>query len=296
MGGFSGGTSHLARPPQVLPEPDVRPPIVDAGVWGIRFIADLTQNQPWAAFDPSGDTLYVWENNRGFDLRDYSYPGLVEQSIVVNNTLGPVACDGDGEVYWTNAIVSGSTAATQVVKNPSSPTALFTTSFQSSNPIVTLCWSPFDDLLYLLVSSANVSESGLWSLTKDGSTATLVDNTHTINVSANTPVPTLDGAIWWSNSAAPRVYRYDIGGASTAEVTVTANDVVIPQPDNTVIGYMGIGGTFLGRRIDASMTTSLEPAADVLAFGQRAVAYLPDLSVVTVERRVTGEVWEIGFA
>lgn len=262
----------------------------------ISQTGDLSENYPFAAFSPSGSKLYVFENNRGSDIREYTYPGLSEVGIVVNDVLGPMACDGSGVLYWTDSEIVGTDVSCVIYKDPSSPTEIMRWTSTSSLPIVSICWSPFDDSIYALVnlSVSPFTDEGLWRIDLDGATSDHVESSFSIDTAVNTPVPTLDGAIWWSNPSPTRVYRHDITGGTTAQAIADFFDVVIPQPDHSVIGWSTIAGVSKGRRIDAAMSITDETDVNVLTPGQRGVAYIPDLTCVAVERRLSGEVWQIG--
>lgn len=259
----------------------------------ISQIGTLSENYVFAAFAPDGQTLYVWENNRGGDLRAYSYPGLVEGATILSNVTGPVACDDNNDIFWEH-----STVTSQVWTDPGSPSPIFSLTALSSP--MALCWSPYDDNLYLVAGpSSHAADIGLWRITKAG-VGTKLPNGHALDSNGRNIVPTLDGGLWWQ-STRDLLVRHDIPSDTivTGAVRLNISDSWAPQPDHSVVGY----GTHLGVRqgwrvaLDAGVLTfTAEPAADVLALGQRGVAYVPDLTLVTVERHLSGEVWELASA
>lgn len=263
----------------------------------ISHVGDVSDNYPLAAFAPDGQTLYIRENNRGDDIRAYSYPALVEQSVVVTDIFGQFACDGDDVLYWFP--IAGN--AKELWTNAASPTLLASWSSGETVTNLACCWSPYDDHLYvLLVTDSPFADRGLWRVTKAG-VKTQIDTSvvSPMTSAGRMLVPTLDGGIWWQSGSG--LTRYDIPAdtiTTNTTVTTQTSDSWIPQPDHSVLAWSTVGGASAGRRATysagGSISLALEPDVDVLSPGQRGVAYLPDLSVCTVERHLTAEVWQVG--
>ena len=252
------------------------------------YIGDLTDDLLYAALTPDGSTLYAFELNRGFTIRSYTYPGLSGGSTVVSNVLGPMTMDDSGVLYWTDDAVSGSTAATQIWKNASSPTLLWSSAYGAVNPTVNLCWSPYDGLLYAVIDLL------LYSIHPTTGTATLVYTPTSGTVDQlYGPTPTLDGGIWWAGVGGP-VYRYDIPTATGVQASTAGatpyRDVLIPKADGTTLGLTSSGT--VGWTIAADLTATLNTGIAGLVGGIRGVAYKPDLSLIAFGDRGSNGVWQ----
>jgi len=261
----------------------------------LTHTGDLTDDLLYGALSPDGSTLYAFELNRGFDIRSYAFPALTGGSVILNDVTGPMACDGDGVLYWVDdALNEAETlAATQIWKNAGSPTLVWSSAFAIPNPTVTLCWSPYDGLLYALIDGL------LYSIDPTSGADTLL---YTPSVGTPTiasgPVPTLDGGIWWSfspSSSSHKVIRYDIPGSSGAEAIVGIThyqDQLLPRADGTAVGFTSSGSSAFVVASDLSATSAPDLAG--IVGGARGVAYTPDLSLVVFGSRGTNGVWQIG--
>lgn len=104
LGGFTGGTSRLARPPAVLEEPDVRP-----GSGCPRFVAQYRDYSDGAVtFGPNEDLTQLLVLHDGTELTVVDFPSFTEQSTdspLFSDATGlidvnPLGVGPDGRIWW----------------------------------------------------------------------------------------------------------------------------------------------------------------------------------------------------
>lgn len=225
IGGFTGGTSRLARPPAVLEEPDIRP-CSPEHIGTFDAADDVPQ---FFAVDETRGYLYGTFGDAG--LRRFTYPGLVNTEgagtawfddpdteitgVTVRPSDGDIILDsrgtasGDGRSYFR--VDFASEVRFLIASEAGSPGVL---------PRVTLlAWHTGDSTTYglLLTNPVRLIEVDVAGSSVNDPVATFTGMTF-----AGSPHITPDGAIWFIAivSGVEVVARYD----GTLDTSPTALD------------------------------------------------------------------------
>lgn len=249
-----------------------------------------------SAFAPDGQTLYV---NHGSAISAYPYPSLSGASTVYtapgSNTIDGIACDDAGTVFWWED--TGVSPGGMLLYRDTSDQDVLTTTVDETNP-ETLCWSPYDGMLYSVGVFDVVDGETLRRYDPSTGAATILDYPTVTGVTAvNAPVPTLDGGVWWStpNPSLRSLYRWDIPTSTLDRRTAQVDDGGVPRSSDELWLYGDPSGAAPagGYRYDFEMSREVLPVLDSFTPGVRACAYTPTLRRVCFQRGATGEVWTI---
>lgn len=282
MGGYSGGTSRLARPVQRLPEPDIRPS--ERGCLLDRGLIPATGYIVWPyfTFSPDGTSIYISD---GDGILEYTYTGLslvgTYATSLSGQSVSTMGTKASGDVVWFETNFSGNWTLRQAGSTLTTETGDWWS----------VCVSPYDDEIYAVKLEG--LELSLWRL--DGSTFTLISAAPAGDVDFSSTriqiVGTLDGGLWVTGGNGS-VGRFDIpttlvrtspgndepGGGAYPDGSTTIS--LLPRPDGTVdVVAMGGAGRALTWDPDAlAITVADHDCLDGYVGG--ASGYTPDLSVV----------------
>lgn len=244
LGGFAGGTSRLARPPAVLPEPDIRPgetlcPTYVGNAWN----ADSFVSYRLLGFDSTGTKLWFWSNgDPAFGW--FSWPDLAvtsddrggeitsphpEMAIGPDETVYDVGPAGDPD-EWIDAIDLAGTR-----------TRIYTDG--TTNRGLQLRYNYAEDMLYALARISDpFAAQQLHRINPSTGTRTLVeaDLPEAYNLAAAT-----DGALWWVDPIDGGVLRYvdGVGFHGYYAMEVSEFSGLYPLPDG---GMLLVGGNASG--------------------------------------------------
>lgn len=240
------------------------------------------------ALEPDASLIYGL-NLGGNEIRRYSYPDLTYQAQEYSPSdlleRQALAIDDSGVLYWVE--YDAGTSTSHIRKDTSSPTTLHSEASKLNR--WTICWSPYDGLLYCLDSSATAE-----LFTVDTTTGTKTVVASPVNVrgggaSQTQPVPTLDGGIWWERTGTNGPIRYDIPADTTATTTSdgTPKQSMLPRPNNDAWTHTS-ACTYSGGSISKAAHGCTVPGTII------SVGYTPTLDRVCYLSNVTtGDIYEL---
>jgi hypothetical protein len=227
LGGFAGGTSRLARPPQVLQGPDKRP----RRYCPCPYI-ELLPYDPWEFMvsgwlNWEGDKIYVGDAFSFPVISEYTFPGLVYIKDVVTvsttNVLA-VAAGRDGAVYsWEDGTFNGTDYDWDLYRHDTdddSNTLILSVTRPVADP-PTMIYDTAQAVLYTTWNQSGGNEK-VWRI--DGSSGayteiwTLTGSSVVTDLESQRPAYTLDGLIWYGARDGTDYGLLSIDPGTSAEV------------------------------------------------------------------------------
>lgn len=239
------------------------------------------------ALEPDASLIYGL-NQGGNEIRRYTYPALSYQAQEYTTSelieRQALAIDDSGVLYWVE--YNAGTNTSSIRKDTSSPTTLHSSTNRLND--WTICWSPYDGLLYVLDTQASAL------LTVDPSTGTPTTVATGLNIRGNgasqtQPVPTLDGGIWWERTGTNGPIRYDIPADTTATTTTdgTPKQSMLPRPNNDAWTHTS-ACTYSAGSITKAAHGCTVPGTII------SVGYTPTLDrVCYLSNVLTGDIYEL---